>query len=111
MNGEWIRDGLMLKGHTGKDGVATFHIDQPISPRLSIFVWYGVACFRPEDFPTNQILDRGIVAGWAATGFSKVDGQCSAEANAIQPAQSPGEVVIYVHPQNRFVWSWEDTWR
>jgi hypothetical protein len=111
IDGDWIQNGMMLKGRTGKDGVATFNIGQPISPRFSIFVWYGIACFRKDDFSTKQILDQGIVAGWADTGISKLDGWCAAEANATRPVQSPGEAVIFVHPQNRFVWAWEDTWR
>ncbi|MGO9337165.1 MAG: hypothetical protein ACLPY1_06625 [Terracidiphilus sp.] len=112
MNGETVSNGLILKGRTGKDGVATFDIAQPIPPRFSIFVWYAVACFRPEDFATQQVIEKGIAsASWHFTGFPKLDKRCTPKPNAAQTVQSPGEVEVYVHPQNRFVWAWEDTFR
>lgn len=38
MKGDWIRNGAMLKGRIGKDGVAIFGINKPVPPRVGIFV-------------------------------------------------------------------------
>jgi hypothetical protein len=111
MSGGVVSNGLVVEGRTGKGGVATFEIAQPTPPRFSIFVWYAVPCFRTADFATKQVLDSGVVANWTSFGIPKLDKLCAAEPNAVHPSQSPGEVEIYVHPQNRFVWAWEDTWR
>jgi hypothetical protein len=112
MNGEWVDNGLIVKGRTEKDGIATFDIAEPVPPRFAIFVWWATPCYRPQDFATKQVAESGVAANWTATGTQKLDAMCETEPTSLPPPpRSPCEVNILVHRRNRLVWAWEDIWR
>ena len=98
-------------GHTGSDGVAAFDVDEPIPPFIDVFLWYGYTCSDKEVYSIRSILGDGVVANWRLSGYKKADKWCTADSQAPRPQEQPGKIVIFVHPMNRFVWSWYDTFR
>lgn len=98
-------------GHTGSDGVVTFDLNEPIPPFIDVFFWYAYPCSDKEVYSTRSILDGGVVATWHLTGYKKADKWCAADSQAPQLQEQPGKLVMFVHPMNRFVWSWYDTFR
>src|SRR5258708_732478 len=106
-----LAGGAVRTGAGAEDGPATFEMDRQLRPGASVFVRYVVAWANPDGFETQRVLDRGLVIPWAAPGFAKTDGWCTRDGNAVEPVSSPGEVVLLVHPMNRFVWAWYETWK
>jgi len=91
-----------LEETTGTDGVAVFHLPEPVPKVVSIRVASGglYACYQTYPIDTGQVAKEGLVDRCTrppqscACKFSK-------QINAIQPR--PGEVVLPARP---FTW-WE----
>ncbi len=98
-------------GRTGTDGVVVFQVKQPVPPRVDVLDLQAYPCSRPEDFSTKDILERGIVAHVPPSPFKKVAKWCPANSQAPQPQRQPGEVIFFIHPLNRWQYSWYDLWR
>lgn len=98
-------------GQTDSDGIVAFDFNEPIPPFIDVFLWYAYRCSDKEVYSTRSILDDGVVATWRLTGNKKADKWCAADSQAPQPQEQPGKVVIFVHPMNRLIWSWYDTFR
>lgn len=105
-NGKWHP----LIGHTAADGVVVFRIKQPIPPRISVQDFWAYNCAIPREFATQDVLDRGVVAGWPHSGSKKADKWCIADSNGSQQQRRPGEITIFVHPLNRFEYAWYSVW-
>jgi hypothetical protein len=106
MDGQWYHNAMIMTANTGSDGVAVFLVKQPIPPRLGIVDLEGYPCSRPEDFPTQEILENGVVASWPPSGIQKTDQWCTPGPQAAQPQKRAGEVVFFVHPLNM----WQNFW-
>jgi hypothetical protein len=110
--GFWRMDGqrydkwLTLTGKTGADGVVVFEIKQPVPPSIDIVDLTGCPCTFPEEFPTQEILQNGVVGRRPTSGMRKVNQWCNPNPNAAQPQQRPGEVVFFIHPLN----AWQNFW-
>jgi hypothetical protein len=98
LGGQWQSDALFMTAITGPDGVAVFQLKQPILPRVDILDPAGYPCSQPRDFPTQEILDNGVVARWPDIGVQKLDQWCTPDVQAAPPQQKPGEVAFFVHP-------------
>jgi hypothetical protein len=109
-NGDFFKP-LTTKGRTGSDGIVVFEVKNPIPPRMGVFVWWVYPCSDSKPFSTQKVLEDGVVTHWSPTAFKKANKWCTADAQAPQSQTQPGRVVFFVHPMNRFVWSWYDTWR
>ncbi len=110
-DGQFYKKAPYKIGHTGSDGVVTFEVNEPIPPYISVFPWYAYTCSNTDTgaYSTRSILDDGILASWRLTGNKKADKWCAADSNVPQLPKQPGKVIVFVHPMNRFVWSWHDT--
>jgi hypothetical protein len=97
-------------GRTGSDGVVVFKVGQPVPPFMGVFVWWAYPCANPETFSARSVLDDGVIAQWSHTGIKKADEWCTADPHAPQLQRQSGTVIFFVHPMNRFVWSWYDLW-
>jgi len=111
MDGQWLRKPPTSKGRTGSDGVVAFEVKWPVPPRMDVFIWWVYPCSGGEDFSTQEVLGGGLVAHWTPSPFKKVERWCTAGSQAPQQYSQPGKLIIFVHPMNRFVWSWYDMWR
>jgi len=111
MDGQFYHNAPRMVGRTGSDGVVVFDVNQPIPPLMDVFVWWAYPCSRPEVYSTPAVLENGVVARWPPTGVKKADKWCTADPQAPRPQEQPGKVVFLVHPMNRFVWDWYDTWK
>ena len=100
MDGQWYSNAPHLIARTGSDGVVTFEVKQPLPRTIDIVDLTGYPCSFPEEFPTLEVLAHGVVGKWTLTGVPKADEWCTADTNARQPQQRPGEVVFFVHPLN-----------
>jgi|SRR5690349_513233 hypothetical protein len=86
-----------LEGTTGADGVAVFHLPEPVPKVISAHVESGglYACYRVYPIDTRQVLGEGLVARCTkppqscACKFSK-------QIDGIQTR--PGEVVLPARP-------------
>ncbi len=96
-------------GHTGSDGVVTFELDEPIPPYIGVFLRYAYTCSDTGAYSTLSVLDDGILASRRLNGNKQAAKWCAADSNAPQLQKQPGKVIVFVHPMNRFVWSWYDT--
>ena len=97
-------------GRTGSDGVVAFDVDSA-HPSIDVFVWFVFACSDTGEYSTRTVLDDGVVSRWSLSGFKKTDKWCTADSQAPRQQKQPGKLVLLVHPMNRFVWSWYDTFR
>jgi hypothetical protein len=103
-NGKWHP----LMGRSA-DGVVVFRIKQPIPPRIAVQDLWAYNCIR-SDFATQEVLDRGVVAAWPHSGSRKLDKWCTADSDASQPQQKPGEITFFVHRLNRLEYAWYSLW-
>lgn len=111
VDGRWLRKPPTSKGRTGSDGVVSLEVKRPVPPRIGVFIWWVYPCTDQGDFSTQEVLADGLVAHWTSSSFKKVEKWCTAELPAPQPHRQPGKLIIFVHPMNRLVWSWYNTWR
>ena len=72
--------------------------NNPFPPRIGVEDLNGYPCNAHEDFPTRDVLEKGVVAPWEVTGIQKADEWCVPDPNAPEPRAIPGEVVFFVHP-------------
>jgi hypothetical protein len=98
MDSAWYQKAGHLIEPTHADGVVVFRIKQPVPPRIDIVDLKGYPCSFPEEFSTEEIVQKGIIARWSSTGVQKADEWCTPDSNATQPQATPGEVVFFVHP-------------
>jgi hypothetical protein len=105
------QDASAVTGRTASDGVVVFEIKQPIRPVMDVFVWWAFPCSRPEAYSTQTVIEDGVIAQWPPTGIKKLDEWCTANSQATRFQRQPGKVIFMVHPMNRFVWAWYDTWK
>jgi hypothetical protein len=105
-NGKW----RPLIGRTAADGVVVFRIKQPIPPRIAMQDFWAYNCAIPREFATQEVLDHGVVAAWPHSAIKKADKWCTADSNASQPQQRPGEITFFVHPLNRLEYAWYSLW-
>ena len=107
-----LQQGATYKvGHTGSDGVVTFVAVEPIPSNIAVFLPYVYTCSPTGTYSTRSVIDDGVLSTWPLTGNKKADEWCTADSQAPQQQAQPGEIVIFAHPMNRFVWSWHDTFR
>lgn len=111
MDGEFYHNAPRMIGRTGSDGVVVFNVNQPIPPRMDVFVWWAYPCSNPEVYSTRAVLKDGVVARWPPSGVKKADKWCTAGPQVSRPQEQPGKVVFFVHPMNRFAWAWYDLWK
>ncbi|HVA17586.1 MAG TPA: hypothetical protein VMV59_07730 [Candidatus Dormibacteraeota bacterium] len=100
-----------MVGRTGADGIVVFDVSQPVPPLVDVFVWWAYPCTSPEIYSTHAVLDDGVVGQWPASGIKKADKWCTASPQAPSPQEQPGKIIFFIHPLNRFVWAWYDTWK
>jgi hypothetical protein len=98
MDGQWYQNAQHLIGRTQADGMVVFRVKQPVPPRIDIVDLKGYPCSDPEEFSTEEVLQKGIIAHWTLTGVQKADEWCTPDVTATQSQATPGEVVFFVHP-------------
>jgi hypothetical protein len=97
-------------GRTNSDGIVSFDVDSADSS-IDVFVRFVFTCSRTEEYSTRTVLDDGVVSRWSPSGFKKTDKWCSTDLQAPGLQKQPGKLILLVHPMNRFVWSWYDTFQ
>jgi hypothetical protein len=94
--GEIRNDSMTMLARTGRDGVAVFHVSQPLPPSLWILPGQKMAdwpCTKRQQFGTTEVRERGAVGDLADFPF------CEHHTSSTAKAQ-PGEVVVYTRRLN-----------
>ena len=112
MDGQWYNKSgvggwpLTMTTRTGPDGIVVFSIKKPIPPLMDIVDLAAYPCSRPEAFPTQEILENGVIASWPLSGLQKADRWCTSDPHVTELQKRSGEVVFFVHPLN----AWQSFW-
>lgn len=105
-DGQWHGKPLTMTAYTGPGGILVFSLKKPIPPLMHIVDLAAYPGSRPEAFPTQEILQNGVIASWPPSGIQKADRWCTPDSHVTEPQKRPGEVVFFVHPLN----AWQNFW-
>ncbi len=89
----------------------TFAVVQPALAYLAVEVQWAYPCESVPSYPTNKVTHDGVMTRWTTDASKKQNKWCTANTQAPEPQKRPGTIVFLVHPTNRFVWAWYDTWQ
>jgi hypothetical protein len=106
MDGQPHDKPLTMTAYTGPGGILMFSVKKPIPPLMNIADLAAYPCSRAESFPTQEILENGVIASWPPNGIQKADHWCTPDPHVTEPQKRPGEVVFFVHPLN----VWQNFW-
>lgn len=86
-----------IAGETAKDGLALFHLSEPIPQTLSIDPeaggWSQWSCSDKGIFQTSEVLQHGVVTGFLQHPLCQ-------HHTPLHPAPHAGEIVIYIRHLN-----------
>jgi len=97
---------LTVTAYTRPGGILVFSVKKPIPPLMNIVDLAAYPCSRAESFPTQEILENGVIASWPPNGIQKADHWCPPDPHVTEPQKRPGEVLFFVHPLN----VWQNFW-
>jgi hypothetical protein len=97
--GQIRNDSVRMLAKTGGDGVAVFHLSEPLPPILWIVPEYSMgdySCTKRQEFETSEVLREGVVGDVA--DFPLCEHHISSSVTA-----GPGEVVVYTRRLNAWL--------
>ncbi len=97
---------LTVTAYTRPGGILVFSVKKPIPPLMNIVDLAAYPCSRAESFPTQEILENGVIASWPPNGIQKADHWCTPDPHVTEPQKRPGEVLFFFHPLN----VWQNFW-
>src|SRR5213080_4117236 len=87
---------LTVTAYTRPGGILVFSVKKPIPPLMNIVDLAAYPCSRAESFPTQEILENGVIASWPPNGIQKADHWCTPDPHVTEPQKRPGEELFFV---------------